>query len=141
MPKLTPWFSSPNDILRMWRDMLGHAFSQSLELPAWLNSDTYETDSEWVCMMEIPGLTPQHEVDVRVQNGSLVVTGNSQDVRKNAFDCGKTHYQMAMSFSQVIPLPNHLQVEKLATELDGQVLTVRIPKRHRGKRHRRMHGR
>lgn len=91
-----------------------------------IKTDAYETDRAWVCMMEIPGISPNHELNVYVQGQSLIVKGESRESRQSGENA---YYRREMAFNYMLPIPVPVRAEKLTAQLDGHVLTVRIPKR------------
>lgn len=125
MPNQAPWFGPSRRSLNVWRDLIDTAFEQPFGFASCIKSDAYETRTEWVYIMEIPGLSRDHELDVRVQGQSLCINGESRDRQEGGAGTALSE----MSFSYVVPLGEGLQIDKVTTQLDGQVLTVRIPKK------------
>lgn len=124
MSKLFPWLDHTRHHAEMWEDMFP-PFGQLSDF-AWMRHEQYETEDEWVFVIEIPGLSPDHQLDIRAINGELCITGRSKE--KSEADLNQGYCESNMSFRYVTPLPKGLQSERMETELNGCVLRVRIPK-------------
>lgn len=116
-------------VFNMCYDLFNRTVEQLSGISGLMRSDTYETDREWVYMVEIPGLTRDHEIDVRTQGQYLSIHGGSRD--KLVSHSGVTQYKSELSFSYVVPIPDGVDASRMTTQLSDEVLTVRIPKKTR----------
>ena len=76
---------------------------------------------------ELPGVDPEKDVDIRVQNHSLLISARREERKEEKEKCGyRTEFRYG-SFSRTLPLPEGATEQDIrATYKDG-VLEVRVP--------------
>jgi len=87
--------------------------------------DVLETENEVLVLADLPGVKPD-DVDVRFEKGELTIHG-----RRTAVYAGKEfalrEYEAANYF-RAFGVSERIAADKIAAELKGGVLTVRLPK-------------
>jgi HSP20 family molecular chaperone IbpA len=90
--------------------------------------DMFARGGDLVVRMELPGIDPAADVQVRVQDGVLCVSGERR--RDAAADqAGYWRRESAYgAFERGIPLPEGTKVEAITASYDSGVLEIVIPK-------------
>jgi len=87
--------------------------------------DVLETDADLLLFADMPGVRPD-ELDVRFENGELLVHGRRQsphkDRTRSLWEYEVSNYYRAFRVSEKIA------ADKISAELKDGVLTVRLPK-------------
>ncbi|MGB4376028.1 MAG: Hsp20/alpha crystallin family protein [bacterium] len=128
---LVPWH--PMQELDRLRQEMNRLFDWS---PAWSRGmvstwqpslDIYQTDTEVVAMVEIPGVNPE-DVDVTVTKNMLSVKGNlkqSDEVKEEGYFRSERRYG---AFQRVVPLPAEVKSTETKASFKNGVLEIRMPK-------------
>lgn len=89
--------------------------------------DVLARDNDLVVRAELPGIDPERDVDVHVENGALTISGERREEHKEE---GERFFRLERrqgSFSRTIPLPQGVNEDEIqATYTDG-VLEVLVP--------------
>ena len=122
---LSAW-SAVSTLDRMVDDVMGSAFGTATSNRTFNPAiDVRASDSEVVLVCDVPGVS-QDDLEITLANRVLTIKGTRR------FESKETEQVMLGrsygSFSRSYTLPEALDEEKLAAELAGGVLTVRIPK-------------
>lgn len=75
----------------------------------------------------LPGIRPE-DVDITVENGTLTISGKSEDARRGGEGSYLIQEIRRGSFSRSITLPNGLEPDKAEATFGNGVLKLRIPK-------------
>ncbi|MFO0903128.1 MAG: Hsp20/alpha crystallin family protein [Pirellulales bacterium] len=102
------------------------------EWPAWAGAfaprtNVAETPEALEVTVELPGMKPE-EFKVEVHHHELWVMGEKKEEKEEK---GKTFHRMERrygEFKRVIPLPENVNLEKVAAEFKEGVLRIAIPK-------------
>lgn len=89
--------------------------------------DVFETDSNFVVLTAIAGIQIK-DIDISVEKDMMIIKGNRQDPH---LDSGKKYFYQECywgPFSRKIVLPENIEVEKAAAQMDKGLLTIKIPK-------------
>lgn len=89
--------------------------------------DVFETDSNFVVLTAIAGIQIK-DIDISVEKDMMIIKGNRQDPHLDSEK--KYFYQECYwgPFSRKIVLPENIEVEKAAAQMDKGLLTIKIPK-------------
>jgi len=89
--------------------------------------DVFETDSSFVVLAAIAGIQIK-DIDISVEKDMMVIKGNRLNPHLDSEK--KYFYQECYwgPFSRKIVLPENIEVEKAAAQMDKGILTVKIPK-------------
>jgi HSP20 family protein len=122
---LSAW-SAVSTLDRMVDDVMGSAFGTATSNRTFNPAiDVRASDSEVALVCDVPGVR-QEDLEITLANRVLTIKGTRR------FESKETEQVMLGrsygSFSRSYTLPEALDEEKLAAELAGGVLTVRIPK-------------
>ena len=113
------------------------AFSRILSEPntnrPWAPAiDIFETENELVFKADVPDVD-QKEIDVRVENQTLTISGERKFERK---DQGKGYHRVERSygnFARSFAVPNSFDTDKINAGFKNGVLTVTLPKKEAAK--------
>jgi HSP20 family protein len=98
--------------------------------------DVAEMPEELVMTAELPGLTAK-DVNVRVENGVLMLYGEKKETKEEADE--KRHYHLFErfygEFRRTFTLPRAVNPDKVTATFENGVLTVHIPKTAEAKGH------
>lgn len=121
-------------IVRWW-ETIGYPMGQA-EQPAagnWYPSvDIYETGTEIVLQVEVPGMT-KDQVNVEVDDGTLHLRGErkiEKDVKEESYHRVERVYG---TFHRSFALPDTVDPDKVRAELKDGILEIRIGKREQAK--------
>ncbi|EGK14923.1 hypothetical protein HMPREF9374_0010 [Desmospora sp. 8437] len=119
---LRPWFESMlyEEMGEMWLEMerLTHDLDQNRT-----SVRCEQTPTEVVVRVDIPSLNPRHEMDVRVEDNVLFISGSTgRDEERERMQC---------RFTLNVYLPAPVEPSGMVTEMDPEAkrLIVRLPKR------------
>jgi len=105
----------------------GPAWSRG-QISTWQpNLDIYQTETEVVAMVEIPGVNPE-DVDVTVTKNMLSVKGNlkqSEEVKEEGYFRSERRFG---AFQRVVPLPAEVKANETKASFKNGVLEIRMPK-------------
>jgi len=101
----------------------GKVFDQCGELVV----DVYETGAEFVVLAAIAGVQIK-DIDISLEKDMMVIKGNRED--PHTISDKRYFYQECYwgPFSRKVVLPENVDVENAAAEMDKGVLTIKIPK-------------
>jgi len=113
-----------NDVL----DVVRRLFSLDWEEPAWLRVEEYVEDSTLVVRAELPGIDPDKDVEISVEEGFLRISATKEEKserkEKDSYR-SELHYG---SFVRTIRLPEGCREEDVSATYSDGVLEVRVPK-------------
>ncbi len=94
--------------------------------------DVFETDSNFVVLAAIAGIQIK-DIDISVEKDMMVIKGNRLNPHLDPEK--KYFYQECYwgPFSRKIVLPENIEVEKAAAQMDKGLLTIQIPKSEKSK--------
>ena len=119
--QLTDWpaFALPE----RWRRL----FDVDLEQEGWLRTEEYRDGDTLVLRVEAPGIDPDKDVEVTVENGMLRVTAHRQEKEESKAKGGYRSEFRYGELSRSMRLPENVSVDDVkATYRDG-ILEVRVP--------------
>lgn len=96
----------------------------AFEAPA---TDVYETDSDYVVELEVPGFE-RGELSVEVSDHTLVVKGEHEEEAEKAGRELLLHERLERRFERRFELPAEVDAAKVAAACDKGVLTLHVPK-------------
>ncbi len=76
--------------------------------------------------LELPGIDPEKDVTVEVENGALVVKGERCDERSEESNGRRLREVRYGSFRRAFQLPSHVTDADLTATYDAGVLTVKV---------------
>jgi HSP20 family protein len=120
-----------NRLFNVFSGRVGRA--ATLSEVAWTPAaDIYETQDEWVAVLELPGVNHK-EIDISLVGDTLTVRGE----RRREEQVGEENYYRIERnigpFSRSLVLPSAVNAERIrATYRDG-LLEIRLPKREEAK--------
>ncbi len=96
---------------------------RGLGLSSYVRVEDYTEDGTYVLRAEMPGIDPDKDVSLTIENDVLTIQGERHEEEKD-----KNHHEFHYgSFTRRIPLPHTVRADDVtATYTDG-VLEVRVP--------------
>jgi len=96
----------------------------AFEAPA---TDVYETESDYVVELEVPGFE-RSELSVEVSDHTLVVKGEHEEEAEKAGRELLLHERLERRFERSFELPLEVDAEKVVASCTKGVLTLHVPK-------------
>ena len=123
MTTLTRRPSSPVSELLDWLDTGTSLGFRGFGLTPYVRVEDYTEDGTYVLRAEMPGIDPDKDVEVGIEDDLLTIRGERHEEQKE-----KSHHEFHYgSFTRSIRLPHDVEAgEVKATYADG-VLEVRVP--------------
>jgi HSP20 family protein len=91
------------------------------------DTDIYRNDGELVVQVELPGLDPDADLDIEVEDNVLQIKGEkTQSTEIEETDCYVTERRFG-AFCRSVMLPSGVATEDIVASYDNGVLTVRVP--------------
>jgi HSP20 family protein len=90
-------------------------------------ADVYETDTEVVVKMAVPGINPD-DINIQISGDTVTVSGETREEKE---DKEKNYYQKQLRygrFSQSVVLPTSVQADKADASFKNGMLTLILPK-------------
>lgn len=119
-----PWSDPDTDwdrIFRLPRSLTDHddvRFSPSM--------DIVRDEGELTIMTELPGIDPDEDVEITIEDDILTIQGEKTEERETKEDDRYLHERRYGSFMRRIPLPDGVSPDKVSAAYDKGVLTVRV---------------
>lgn len=110
------------DMLK-WLDDSGFPIRSGLGLIRDVRIEDYLDDGTYVLRAEIPGIDPDKDLDVLVEDDVLVVRGERRDEEHDK-EHREFHYG---SFERSVRLPKGARVDEISATYTDGVLEVRLP--------------
>jgi HSP20 family protein len=122
--ELRPLLSLERDVQSMFDRMFGRDLAAISFRPT---MDVVTDGDALVATFEIPGIVPEEDVEILVEDETLVIKGEKSVETKT--DEKERHIveRRYGSFERRIPLPDGADVEAIEAAYDKGVLTVRVP--------------
>lgn len=96
--------------------------------PTWAPSaEVYETPSDYVVTLEIPGMS-EKDLNIHILNNTLVARGTRQFRRASEDTQYYSSERVYGTFERLFPLPNYVQPENMTTRLSNGILEIIFPK-------------
>lgn len=122
--ELRPLLSLERDVQSMFDRMFGRELAT---MPFRPTVDVVTEDDALVATFEIPGIVPEKDVEILVEDEVLVVKGEKTIETKTDEKNRHIVERRYGSFERHIPLPEGADVEAIAAGYDKGILTVRVP--------------
>lgn len=87
----------------------------------------YETDSEVVVKVELPGVKKE-DVEVLVRDNNLIIRGEKKEEREEKTETYNRIERVYGKFERVVALPAEVKLEGIKAEFKDGVLEIRLPK-------------
>ena len=83
--------------------------------------------------LELPGVDPDKDVSVEVENGTLVVKGERRDERSDESNGRRLREVRYGAFRRAFQLPSHVSDADLSASYEAGVLTVKVAGAYAGR--------
>ncbi|WP_138413233.1 Hsp20/alpha crystallin family protein [Sinomonas gamaensis] len=123
MSELIKWFDSRRSPF----DLLERLFEGDRGTPGAIRVEELVDGNDLIVRAELPGVDPEKDVDISVQDHSLLINAHRQERKEEKEKGGYRSEFRYGSFSRTLPLPEGVTDQDIqATYRDG-VLEVRVP--------------
>jgi HSP20 family protein len=96
---------------------------RGLGLAPYVRIEDYVEDDTFVLRAELPGVDPEKDIDVQLDNDVLTISGERREETKD-----KNHREFHYgSFTRSVPLPAGTKPEEVTATYSEGVLEVRVP--------------
>jgi HSP20 family protein len=89
--------------------------------------DMEETEKDVIVTMELPGVDPK-DVEIGIHDNHLIIAGKTD----SAEETKEKHYfhkeRRSGAFRRQIPLPTHVDLDKIKAKAKDGILTITLPK-------------
>ncbi len=96
--------------------------------------DVADYDDQLVIVAEMPGVKKE-DVKISLQNGTLMISGKRNPIQFPEDSTWLRNEIQTGSFSRSFVLPNDVQMDKIAAELNNGVLRITLPKAEEARPH------
>lgn len=145
MSNLTLWSRPAWDVDRWMRDFFGPAAGSDWFKPVTAGfspaAEIVKDGEDAVVRLELPGVDVEKDVNVELDNGSLVIHGERRDEKasEDPAQDGRTLREVRYgSFRRSFELPAHITSEAVSASYDAGVLTVRVAGAYAGTQAKRI---
>lgn len=120
-----PW-TVPSLFHGDWPDLL-QSFSAGLEESPGIRLEELIDGGDLIIRAEIPGIDPERDVDITVQQGSLRIRAQRRaEARSEEKGYFRTEFQYG-SFTRVVPLPAGADESDVSAHYHDGILEIRVP--------------
>ena len=96
-------------------------------LPNKLVADMHRDEGDLVVTVELPGVDPEQDVDIMVEDDILIIKGEKADEREVKDEDHFLRERRYGNFERRIFLPDGVDPDTITADYDKGVLTVRVP--------------
>ncbi|NLX00600.1 MAG: Hsp20/alpha crystallin family protein [Actinomycetales bacterium] len=107
-----------------WFESGGPFSLRGLGLTPYVRVEDFEEDGMYVLRAEMPGIDPDKDVTLTVEDGVLTISGERREEKKEKHR-QEWHYG---SFTRSLTLPRGVDPDKITASYEDGVLEVRVPK-------------
>jgi HSP20 family protein len=128
-----PWTELASVHNEMSRLMNGLFEGNGKATQSWVPAvDVWETDAELVYAFDLPGI-PEDKIAVEVENGSLTVSAEREQVKPQAQDRFYRFERRYGAFTRTIGLPQGVTEDAIKAHYEHGVLEIHVPKPEQAK--------
>jgi HSP20 family molecular chaperone IbpA len=142
MSNLTLWSRPAWDVDRWMRDFFGPSAASDWFKPVTAGfspaAEIVKDGEDAVVRLELPGVDVEKDVNVELDNGSLVIHGERRDEHAEEKDGRALREVRYGSFRRSFELPAHITSEAVSASYDAGVLTVRVAGAYAGTQAKRI---
>jgi HSP20 family protein len=118
----------PRDLAHLWSGWPFGGTWPFRDAPAPIKVEEYVEGEHLVVKAEIPGVDPERDIEVTVDDGVLTITAQRRESKKETSDLGyRTEFSYG-SFLRQIRLPKGASSDVVSATYQDGVLEIRIPK-------------
>lgn len=114
--ELFDWLEAGFPVMPSWRGVAGGAMTMRVE-------DYYDEAGRYVLRAELPGVDPDKDVEITVQEGVLGIRAERREERK---DKNRSEFRYG-SFVRSVTLPVGAQEDQISASYDNGILEVVVP--------------
>ncbi len=107
-----------------WLDSGAPWASRGFGLTSYVRVEDYVDEGTYVVRAELPGIDPDKDVSLSIENGMLTIRGERREEEREK-NRHELHYG---SFTRTIPLPRETSPDEVTASYTDGVLEVRVPR-------------
>jgi HSP20 family protein len=136
LARWNPW-QELADVEREMRDLSRRVFGSGWFAPLTVDGgtgtwtpavDVFSRQGDLVVRAELPGVDPEKDVDITVEDGVLTIKGERRHEQKTEEENYYRFESSYGSFQRNVPLPSGVKADDIAASYDDGILEVVIPK-------------
>ena len=126
--------NSPNDFptaMRFFHETVNRLVADENQVRPWTPAvDILETENELILKADVPDVDMK-DIEVRMENGTLIVRGERKFVKNEANGKGGYHRleRSYGTFERVFTLPETVEAEAVKADYKNGVLSITLPKK------------
>jgi HSP20 family molecular chaperone IbpA len=116
------------DMEKEWESMFRFPrfVSEGLEMPFRPSMDVTRTDGELIVTAELPGMEPDKDVEITVDEDYLTIKGEKSEETEISEEDRYVHERRYGKFVRRVPVPEGVSADKITADYTNGVLTVRV---------------
>jgi HSP20 family protein len=127
----SPWqglFDIQRDMDVLTRRLTGSLFDRPVDDRAWVPAvDVFHRDKDLVVRAEVPGIDPEQDVEIMVQNGVLTIRGERRHEDRTE-ENGVSRYESSYGrFERSVLLPEGVNEDDIQATYEHGILEVVVP--------------
>lgn len=122
----SPFFDLEKDIRSMW-DRFPSMLGEAREWAFRPTTDMTREDGNLVVTAELPGIDPDEDIEITIENDVLVIKGEKSEEKEIGEEDHYLRERHYGSFERRLPLPEGVDPESIEATYDKGVLTVTVP--------------
>lgn len=122
----SPFFDLEKDIRSMW-DRFPSMLGEAREWAFRPTTDMTREDGNLVVTAELPGIDPDEDIEITIENDVLVIKGEKSEEKEIGEEDRYLRERHYGSFERRLPLPEGVDPESIEATYDKGVLTVTVP--------------
>ena len=124
MSTITRRSTNPFTEMMEWLDAGSPWMQRGFGLTPYVRVEDYMEDGTYVLRAEMPGIDPEKDVTLNIEDDMLVIRGERKEEQKDK-NRHEFHYG---SFTRSIPLPRDVKPDEVTAKYTDGVLEVRVPR-------------
>lgn len=116
------------DMEKEWESMfrLPRFVSEGFEVPFRPSMDVTRTDGELIVTAELPGIEPDKDVEITVDEDYLTIKGEKSEETEVSEEDRYVHERRYGNFVRRVPVPEGVGADKITADYTNGVLTVKV---------------
>jgi HSP20 family protein len=137
LARWNPW-QELFDVEREMRDLSRRVFGSGWFAPVSIEGggpavwtpalDVFSRDGDLIVRAELPGIDPEKDVEITVENGVLTIKGERRHEEKTEKENYYRFESSYGSFQRSVPLPKDVKADDIAASYENGILEVVVPK-------------
>jgi HSP20 family protein len=125
----TSWQRDIDRVFRSLAESFGGTEMPVLEQADWMPpTDVLTRGEDLVIRIEVPGIDPDKDVEITVEDGMLHIRGQRQETHEEKSEGYIRRETRSGAFARTLPLPSGAKIDDLKARYENGVLEIVVPK-------------